>query len=389
MLYTEISRDIIVAMIYLDNNATTPVDPEVSDAVFSSLRRDLGNPSSVHLPGRKANEAVEFSRKYVADLLNCSVEEICFTSGGTESNNLAIIGTAMLHKKGHIITSAIEHPSVVNTCLYLESLGFEVTYAPVNSEGMVEVESIKESIRKETILISIMHSNNETGVIQPIEEIGAVAKERGITFHVDAAQSIGKMHFNPDPPVNLLTIVSHKFYGPKGVGALYVRNGTHLKPIIFGAGHERGLRPGTENVAGIVGLGKACQIAKRDIKLRVAHTTALRDLILHQLKSALPDLTLNGHRTQRLSNTLNMRVPGVLSSELVELLKDRVAVSTGSACHAGKMKPSIVLKNMGLSDEEALSSIRLSVGKDNTEDEIKEAVQIIVSAVQELRKESA
>lgn len=376
-------------MIYLDNNATTPVDPEVSDAVFSSLRRDLGNPSSSHLPGRRANEAVESSRKYVADLLNCSMEEVYFTSGGTESNNLAIMGTALLHKKGHIITSVIEHPSVSNPCLYLESLGFEVTYVPVNSEGMVEVDSVKKSIRKETIFISIMHSNNETGVIQPVEEIGAVAKEYGITFHVDAAQSIGKMHFSTDSPLNLLTVVSHKFYGPKGVGALYVRNGTRLKPIIFGAGHERGLRPGTENVGGIVGLGKACQIAKRDIKLRVAHTTALRDLLFHQLRSALPDLTLNGHKTLRLPNTVNVRIPGVLSNELVELLKDRVAVSTGSACHAGKMDPSSVLKNMGLSDEEALSSIRLSVGKDNTEDDIKEAVQTIVGAVQELRKKPA
>jgi cysteine desulfurase len=376
-------------MIYLDNNATTPVDPEVSDAVFSSLKRDLGNPSSIHLPGRKASESIESSRKCVADLLHCSAEEICFTSGGTESNNLAIVGTAMLHKKGHIITSCIEHPSVAAPCRYLESLGFDVTYAPVNSEGMVKPDSIERSLRKETFLISVMHSNNETGVIQPVDEIGSLARERAITFHVDAAQSIGKIHFSADSPVDLITIVSHKFYGPKGVGALYIRNATRLKPIIFGAGHERGLRPGTENVAGIVGLGKACQIAVRDIELRVSHTTTLRDLLFGRLKSALSDMSLNGHETRRLPNTLNVRIPGVLSVELVEMLKDRVAVSSGSACHAGKTEPSRVLKNMGLSDEEALSSLRLSVGQDNTEEEIEEASRIIIAAVQELRKKPA
>jgi cysteine desulfurase len=376
-------------MIYLDNNATTPVDPEVSDAVLSSLKRDLGNPSSIHLPGRKASESIEASRKCVADLLNCGAEEICFTSGGTESNNLAIMGTAMLHKKGHIITSCIEHPSVAAPCRHLESLGFDVTYVPVNSEGMVEPGSIERSLRKETFLISVMHSNNETGVIQPVDEIGSLARERAITFHVDAAQSIGKMHFSASSPVDLITVVSHKFYGPKGVGALYIRSDTRLKPIIFGAGHERGLRPGTENVAGIVGLGKACQIAARDIDLRVSHTTALRDLLFGRLKSALPDMILNGHETRRLPNTLNVRIPGVLSVDLVEALKDRVAVSSGSACHAGKPEPSRVLKNMGLSDEEALSSVRLSVGQDNTENEIEEAAAIIAAAVRELRKKSA
>jgi cysteine desulfurase len=376
-------------MIYLDHNATTPVDPEVSDAVFSSLKRDLGNPSSLHLPGRKANESIGSSRKCVAALLNCSAEEICFTSGGTESNNLAIVGTAMLHKKGHIITSCVEHPSVATPCRYLESLGFDVTYAPVNNEGMVEMESIEKSLRKDTILISVMHSNNETGVIQPVDQIGSLARDRGITFHVDAAQSVGKMYFSTDSPVDLITIVSHKFYGPKGVGALYIRNGTRLKPIIFGAGHERGLRPGTENVAGIVGLGKACQIASRDIALRVSHTTSLRDLLFTRLKSAVPDMSLNGHETRRLPNTMNVRIPGVLSVELVDLLADRVAVSSGSACHAGKPEPSRVLKNMGLSDEEALSSLRLSVGQDNTEEEIEEAARIIAAAVKELREKPA
>jgi cysteine desulfurase len=377
-------------MIYLDYNGTTPVDPEVYDAVFSSLRRDFGNPSSSHLCGRKAREAVEHSRESVADLIGCGPGEIFFTSGGTESNNLAVLGTAMARGKGHIITSSIEHPSVMNPCRHLESLGFRVTYADVDSNGMVSPAAVKGSIRDDTFLITIMHSNNETGVIQPIEEIGAAAKEKGITFHVDAAQSVGKIPLGSAVSfVDLLTVVSHKFYGPKGTGALFVRRGTALKPILFGAGHEQGLRPGTENVAGIVGLGKACQIAMRDIKLRVSHTTRLREMLLGGLKAAIPDIGLNGHETKRLPNTLNLRIPGIASSDLVEMIRDDLAISTGSACHAGKLTPSTVLKQMGLSDEEALSSVRLSTGKDNTEEEIREAAGIIAAAVAKLRKKSA
>ncbi len=376
-------------MIYLDNNATTPVDPEVYDAVFSSLKRDIGNPSSGHLWGRKVKEVIENSRESVASLLGCSAGEIYFTSGGTESNNLALIGTALYHKKGHIITSAIEHPSVLQACLHLESIGFEVTYAPVDSDGVIRPHDIRNAVRENTILISVMHSNNETGVIQPVEEIGALAREHRIIFHVDAAQSVGKMQFIVSgESIDLMTVVSHKFYGPKGIGALYVRTGTELKPILFGAGHERGLRPGTENVAGIAGFGKACQIAKRDIKLRVSHTTHLRDILFQELKSSVPDVTLNGHKTQRLPNTLNIRIHGVSSHELVETIHDKVASSTGSACHSGKLTPSAVLKSMGLSDEEALSSIRLSVGKDNTEEEIKKAAAIIAEAVGALRKKA-
>jgi cysteine desulfurase len=374
-------------MIYLDYNATTPVDPEVYDAVFSSLRRDSGNPSSSHLAGRRAREVIEHSRGSVADLLGCAPEDILFTSGGTESNNLALLGTALAHGKGHIITSSVEHPSVLNTCRHLESLGFDVTYAPVGKDGVVVTDAVFAAMRSDTVLVSIMHSNNETGVLQPIEEIGDVARGRGIAFHVDAAQSIGKMSLGAAVSfVDLLTIVSHKFYGPKGVGALFVRKGVVLKPILFGAGHERGLRPGTENVPGIVGLGKACQIAMRDIKLRVSHTTRLTDLLLSGIKSSLPDVTLNGHETKRLPNTINLRIPGISSHELVEKIKDDVAISTGSACHAGRYAPSQVLRSMGLSDEEALSSVRLSTGKDNTEEEIRKATGVISMAVTELRK---
>ncbi|MBI5639241.1 MAG: cysteine desulfurase [Nitrospirae bacterium] len=374
-------------MIYLDNNATTPVDPEVYDAVFSSLRRDIGNPSSSHLPGRRVREVIETCREGVAALIGCRSQELYFTSGGTESNNLAILGCVMPHKKAHIITSAIEHPSVLQVCRHLESLGHEVTYAPVDADGMVRPAELSKAIRKHTLLISVMHSNNETGVLQPVEEIGRIAKEHGILFHVDAAQSIGKMPLPPaDGFADMITIVSHKFYGPKGMGALYVRNGTKISPVLYGAGHEKGLRPGTENVACIAGLGKACQIAIRDMKLRVYHTTQLRDALFSELRTALPDIALNGHKTQRLPNTLNIRIPGISSHELLEKLRDRVAASTGSACHAGKQTPSAVLKEMGLSDAEALSSVRLSVGKDNTLEEIKKAAAIISDTVQELRK---
>jgi cysteine desulfurase len=377
-------------MIYLDNNATTPVDPEVYDAVFSSLKRDFGNPSSSHVAGRKAKEAVENARKDVADFLGCSADEVYFTSGGTESNNLALIGNALSHKKGHIITSSIEHPSVLNTCRHLEGLGFDVTYAAVGREGIVDVEEIKRSTRKDAFLISVMHANNETGVVQPIEEIGGIAKAQGAAFHVDAAQSIGKMQFSlAGSAIDFMTVAAHKFYGPKGVGALYVRSGTHILPLLFGAGHEKGLRPGTENVAGIVGFGKACQIGKRDIKLRVAHTLRLRDLLLDNLRSLLPGMRLNGHKDQRLPNTANIILPGVSSYALVEKIKDHVALSTGSACHSGEHTPSGVLKNMGLSDEDALSSVRLSVGKDNTEEEIVKAAGIIAGAASELTRKAS
>ncbi|MDA8077488.1 MAG: cysteine desulfurase family protein [Nitrospiraceae bacterium] len=365
-------------MIYLDNNATTPVDPEVYDAVFSSLKRDIGNPSSTHAAGLHAREAIVKGRARVAELIGCAPEEIIFTSGGTESNNLAILGTALRQAKGHIITSAIEHPSVLNACRYLESLGFAVTYAPADADGIVSVDAIRKAVRRDTLLITVMHANNETGVIQPVAEIGSIAGEQGIAFHVDAAQSVGKMPFSvADTSIRLMTLVSHKFYGPKGIGALYVRKETPLKPILFGAGHEQGLRPGTENVAGIVGIGKACQIALRDMKLRVSHTRGLRDLLYSVLQEKIPGVSLNGHVSQRLPNTLNIRIPGIRALDLIERLKDSVAASAGSACHAGKDFPSAVLKAMGLSDKEALSSIRLSVGKDNTEEEAREAAGII------------
>ncbi len=376
-------------MIYLDNNASTPVDPEVADAIFSCEKRDFGNPSSIHMQGRRAKEVIETSRRHISDLLECSQKEIFFTSGGTESNNMALLGTGRLHQTGHIITSSIEHPSVFNTVRHLESRGFEVTYIDTDSTGAVRPEEIDKAIRKNTILISIMHSNNETGVLQPIEDIGALAKKHAVTFHVDAAQSIGKSYFTlHNSSIDMLTIVPHKFYGPKGTGALYIRSGCNVFPLMFGAEHELGLRPGTENVPGIAGFAKACQLTLMDLDLRVSHTSHLRETLFRKLLYGIPDILLNGHKTNRLPNTLNICIPDIASDDLVNELEDRVAISSGSACHSGKQIPSRVLKSMGLSDSEALSSIRLSVGKDNTEDEIQKAAEIIINSVRNLRKET-
>ncbi|MGC2063074.1 MAG: cysteine desulfurase family protein [Thermodesulfovibrionales bacterium] len=367
-------------MIYLDSNATTAADPEVCDAVLSSLRRDNGNPSSGHLSGKRVREAIGHNRAVVAELIGCDPEEIFFTSGGTESNNLALIGAALAQGSGHIVISSVEHPSVSNTCRHLEALGFGVSHAPVDADCVVQYDNIIKEVRSDTFLISVMHSNNETGAIQPVEKIGSFARERGILFHTDAAQSIGKTPFFVGDHTDMATIVSHKFYGPKGIGALYIRKGIVIKPILFGAGHEQGLRPGTENVSGIAGLAKACELAKRDLKQRIAHTRHLAETLYSQLKKLLPDIALNAEKAPRLSNTLSVRIPGIRALELVGALKDQVAFSAGSACHAGLCTPSSVLKQMGLSDEEALSTVRLSIGKDNTEAEMIQAADLIVKA---------
>ncbi len=373
-------------MIYLDHNASTPVDPEVADYMHSLLKTDFGNPSSSHGAGLRARKSIDAARTQVADLIGASPDEIIFTSGGTESNNLAIIGSVRQRKKGHIVTSVIEHPSVMNPCAHLEDIGFDCTYVGVDNQGRVDPERIRKALRKDTLLISIMQANNETGVIQPIEEIGALACEKGILFHTDAAQTIGKIAVNAvQLRVDMLTIVSHKFCGPKGIGALYVKRGIELSPILFGAGHERGLRPGTENVPGIGGLGKACEIAGLHVQER-SHLKRVTDLLYNDLKTNLPALRLNGHETERLPNTLNVCIPGIDALSLLEIIKDRVAVSAGSACHAGQKKPSSVLTAMGLSDADAMSSIRLSAGRNTGEDEIRKAAGIIAAAVRDLIK---
>jgi cysteine desulfurase len=330
---------------------------------------------------------MEKARLQVAELIGASCEEVVFTSGGTESNNLAIIGAALKMKKGHIITSVIEHPSVMNPCRHLELMGFGCTYVGVDCDGRVPLEDVGKAIRKDTFLITLMHANNETGVLQPIEEMGALAREKGISFHTDAAQTVGKVPVNVERlHVDMLTIATHKFYGPKGIGALYMRKGIELTPLLFGASHERGLKPGTENVPGIAGLGKACEMAGVYMKERTSHTKRLTGMLYAGLKERIPGLRLNGHETLRLPNTLNICIPGVDSGNLLERIKDSVAASSGSACHAGERKPSAVLMAMGVSETDAMSSIRLSTGKDTTEEEIKEAVEIIGKAVQALTR---
>ncbi|HUO77663.1 MAG TPA: cysteine desulfurase family protein [Thermodesulfovibrionales bacterium] len=372
-------------MIYLDHNASTPVDPEVADAVHSVLRTNFGNPSSGHDIGLRAKASMEKARLQVAELIGASPPEVVFTSGGTEANNLAIIGTALKKKKGHIITSLIEHPSVMNPCRHLEAMGFGCTYVGVNHEGRVALEDIRKAIRKDTFLITIMHANNETGVFQPVEEIGALAREKGISIHTDAAQTVGKVPVNVEKlNVDMLTVATHKFYGPKGIGALYMRKGIELNPLLFGAGHERGLKPGTENVPGIAGLGKACEMAGIYMKDRVSHTKKLTTMLCNGLMGRISGLRINGHETLRLPNTLNVCIPGVNSTDLLEMIKNNVAASSGSACHAGENKPSAVLMAMGISEADAMSSIRLSTGKDTTEEEIRESVEIIDKAVQAL-----
>ncbi|GBE03060.1 cysteine desulfurase [bacterium BMS3Bbin06] len=373
-------------MIYLDNNATTPLDEEVKSAIRRAL--DIfGNPSSSHIPGREAHDLIEQSRMSVAGLIGAEPDEILFTSGGTESNNLAIIGHVLTHGRGHIISSAIEHPSVGNPLRKLESLGYEVTYIKPGGNGIIEPEEIKRNLRQDTVLVTVMHANNETGTIQPIEEISSFLNERGITFHTDAAQSVGKIDVDVrNLGTDLLTIVPHKFYGPKGTGALYVRGSTVLNPVLYGAGQEHGLRPGTENIIGIAGLGRACERASQEFSTTEEHNTPrLAEILFRMLSESIPDIRLNGHNSPRLPNTLNISIKGIKGCELVESLKNSVAISSGSACHSGTSTPSKVLLSMGIRPEEALSSVRVSTGRFNTGEEIGKASGLIAEAVGKLR----
>ncbi|MDH4027626.1 MAG: cysteine desulfurase [Nitrospirota bacterium] len=372
-------------MIYLDNNATTTPAAAVADAVCGCLRENFGNPSSSHHPGEKAKNAIEHARALTAKLIGAKTNEIIFTSGGTEANNLAITGTASRRGPGHIITSATEHPSVLNPLKHLGSLGFSITYLPVDRYGFVDPDDVSGNIRKDTVLITVMHSNNETGTLQPIAEIGRIAKDNGITFHCDAAQSVGKVPINVKRlNIDLLTVVPHKFHGPKGVGALYIKSGTKVSPLLFGASHERGLRPGTENVCSIVGLGMAAELAAKEMSERVSSMRRLTELFHKELRSQIPGIKLNSPPSKRLPNTLNLSFPDITGSALLERLKNDIAASTGSACHEGRHTPSHVLKAMGISDKEAFSAVRFSLGRDNTGAQIEKAVKVIVKAYRSL-----
>ena len=370
--------------VYLDYNATTPHDPRVVAAMEPFLHEHFGNPSSSHWYGIQAKNAVENARWQVASLLNCSPEEIIFTSGGTESNNYAIKGTAYAYrsKGNHIITTRIEHPAVIEVCKFLEQNEFEVTYLPVDEFGMVNVSDAEKAMKPQTILITIMHANNEVGTVEPIEQISKIAAERGIIMHTDAAQSVGKIptdvrHLG----VNLLSIAGHKLYAPKGIGALYIKQGIALSKFMHGAGHEQGRRAGTENVMGIVGLGKACEIARQDLDKNFDHMKKMKERLYNGLKSRREELRLNGHPDKCLPNTLSLSFKNVNVNELLSEIKDCVAVSAGSACHSGKTEISHILEAMDVPVEYALNTIRFSTGRMTTEDEIDIAVKVIADGI--------
>lgn len=376
--------------VYLDNNATTPIHPEVFEAMVPYFKDHFGNPSSAHQFGRNVKVETDEAREKVAELLNASSSEIIFCSGGSESDNMAIKGVAFanLNCKKHIITSQIEHPAVLNTCRLLEKIGFEVTYVKADQYGMVDPEEIQEAINENTILISIQHSNNEVGTIQPIIEIGKIAKENNVLFHTDAVQSFGKIPLDiKDLNVDFLSISGHKLNGPKGIGALYIKKGTpKLFPIISGGHHERNRRAGTENVPGIIGFGNACEIAKNEMELKSKHLEGLRDSLYQRLKSSIPKITLNGHLTKRLPTTLNIGIEGVEGeSIMINLDLKGIAVSTGSACSSGSLEPSHVLTSMGIPREKIHGSIRFSFGRGNTEDDVDYVAEILPPIVKKIR----
>ena len=351
------------------------------------LGEEFGNPSSSHAFGTRARAAVEHAREQVAQLLGCAPGEIVFTGGGSEANNLALKGIAdtLAGQGNHIITSVIEHPAIINPCRHLERKGYRVAYLPVDSTGLVAPEAVRAAITDATILISVMHANNEVGTIQPIEEIGRIARGRGIAFHTDAAQSVGKIRTRVgDLGVDLLTVAGHKLYAPKGVGALFVRRGVTLEPLIHGAAHEHGLRAGTENVAGIVGLGQACEIAARDLVETAQRVQALRNAFHRTLEEKAGRVVLNGHVERRLPNTLNLSFEGSDSDALLHALPE-IAASTGAACHAHSREASAVLTAMGVPAALALSAVRFSLGRGNTAQEMERAAELIVAAVANAR----
>ena len=366
--------------IYLDHNASTPVHPEVVEAMLPYLRERFGNPSSNHAYGQQAREAIARAREQVASLLGCQPDEIVFTSGGTEASNLAIRGVAEVSSRRQIVTSVVEHPATARPCAYLERHGFQVARMSVSGDGQVQVDEARSLVCGSTALVTVMLAQNETGTLMPIREIARAAHEQQALMHTDAAQAVGKISVRVDDlDVDLLSIAGHKLYAPKGVGALYVRRGTVLAPLVLGAGHERGLRPGTENVASIVGLGVACELVRRDLEAESARERDLRDELFQQLSVGVPGLRLNGHPTERLPNTLNVSFPGVRGSALLAAAPE-IAASTGSACHEGNETPSDVLLAMDMKPSVALGAVRLSIGRSTTRDQLAQAVRALVRA---------
>lgn len=372
--------------IYLDHNATTPVHPEVVEAMLPYLREHFGNPSSSHVYGRRAHHAVERARGQVAQLLGCQPDEVLFTSGGTEANNLAIRGAAEAvgTQRRHVLTSVVEHPATARPCAWLEEQRFELTRVTVDSTGQVLADELRPLVRSDTAIVTIMLANNETGTIMPLEAIAAAAHAQGALVHTDAAQAVGKIPVHVDElGVDLLSVAGHKLYAPKGVGALYLRRGTPLRPLLLGAGHERRLRPGTENVASIVGLGQACALANADLEKEAARVRTLCDDLWTLLRAEIPNVRLNGHPDERLPNTLNVSFPDVWGSAILAIAPE-IAASTGSACHEGGESPSEVLLAMGLDPSSALGAVRLSLGRETTKQQIADAARALVRAYHEL-----
>lgn len=378
--------------IYFDHSATTPVHPEVAADMLEYMTEKFGNPSSIHVFGREARKAVDAARAKVAALIGAEPNEIFFTSGGTEADNLAIKGVAFANRKkgNHIITSGIEHHAILHTCEYLEKQGFQVTYLPVDQYGMVSLEDVKQAITDKTILISIMYANNEVGTIQPIAEIGKIAKEKGIYFHTDAVQAVGNYPINvKEDHIDLLTMSGHKFNAPKGVGALYIRRGVRLEAVQHGGAHERNMRAGTENVPGIVGLGKAAEIAKNDLAEKMAHLKQLRDKLISGIMEKVPHTQLNGHPTQRMPGNVNFSFHFIEGeSLLLNLDLKGIAASSGSACTSGSLDPSHVLLAMGLTHEVAHGSLRITMGRGNTEADIDYCLEVLPEIVERLRSMS-
>jgi cysteine desulfurase len=378
--------------VYLDYNATTPVEPEVLDAMLPYFSAEFGNASSIHTFGQKARAAVETARDQVAALIGARPQEIFFTSGGTESDNHAIFGIASSStasdSRPHVITSLIEHEAVLNACQALEKQRVDVTYLSVDQDGLIDLEDLQRAVRLETVLITIMHANNELGTVQPIEEIGRIAKDADVYFHTDAVQSAGKLPVDVNKfQLDLLSLSGHKIYAPKGVGALYVRGGTRLKQLLYGGHHQRGMRPGTENVAGIVGFGKAAEIARHSLANDAKRLSALRDQLEHGLLHRVPHSRINAGRAPRAPNTANLVFPGVEGEALLIALDLKgLACSTGAACSSGAVEPSHVLTAIGLPPEEARASLRFSLGRHTTQADIDFALTVVPSAVAQLRK---
>lgn len=376
--------------IYLDHSATTPIAPEVQTAMLEAMREAWGNPSSIHLFGRRARDLVDEGRVTVAHALGCLDAEVFFTSGGTESNNLALFGSARVapsHKR-HLVTTAIEHHAVLHACQRLQEEGWEVTYLPVDSHGVVDPDDVRRALREDTWLVSVMHANNEIGTLQSIREIAHLCRERDIRFHCDAVQTFGLLEVNVDKlGVDMLSVSAHKLYGPKGVGALYLRGGVRIAPVLVGGAQERELRAGTENVPGIVGFAKAVALSQQLGQEPAERIWSLRERLRQRLQAQLPEMQVNGHPHRCLPSILSVTFPGVSAESLLIALDQRgVAASAGAACSGGSIEPSHVLLALGMDEEQAMSTIRLSLGRGNTPDEIETASALIAEEVRRLRR---